>query len=79
MKTKIGDAMRLNLALFRIDVTDEIVVNTNSGGRSTFKNAPGTRRDGFELAWDGRFAYGFEAAVAYTLPRCHVHGALYHR
>ena len=58
--------MRLNLALFRIDVTDEIVVNTNAGGRSTFKNAPGTRRDGFELAWNGRFDYGLEAAVAYT-------------
>jgi iron complex outermembrane receptor protein len=58
--------MRLNLALFRIDVTDEIVVNTNSGGRSTFKNVPGTRRDGIEVAWSGRFAHGLEAAVAYT-------------
>jgi iron complex outermembrane receptor protein len=66
LKTKLADTMRLNLALFRIDVTDEIVVNTNAGGRSTFKNAPGTRRDGFELAWNGRFGYGLEAAVAYT-------------
>jgi iron complex outermembrane receptor protein len=65
-KAKIGESMRVNAALFRIDVTDEIVVNTNAGGRSTFKNAPGTRRDGFELAWNGRFLYGFEAAVAYT-------------
>ncbi len=67
VKSRLGDAMRLNLAVFRIDVTDEIVVDTNSGGRSTFKNAPGTRRDGFELAWNGRFQYGLEAAVAYTL------------
>jgi len=58
--------MRLNLALFHIDVTDEIVVNTNSGGRSTFKNASKTQRDGAELAWEGRFRHGFEAALAYT-------------
>jgi iron complex outermembrane receptor protein len=65
-KSKLGESMRLNVALFRIDVTDEIVVNTNSGGRSTFKNASRTRRDGFELAWEGRFVHGFESAIAYT-------------
>lgn len=66
VKSKLGESMRLNVALFRIDVTDEIVVNTNSGGRSTFKNASRTRRDGFELAWEGRFVHGFEVAIAYT-------------
>jgi iron complex outermembrane receptor protein len=59
--------MRLNLALFRIDVTDEIVVDTNAGGRSTFKNASKTKRDGIELAWEGNLPRGFEAALAYTL------------
>jgi len=67
VKSRLGDAMHLNLALFRIDVTDEIVVDTNSGGRSTFKNASKTRREGMEFAWDGRFAHGLEAALAYTL------------
>jgi iron complex outermembrane receptor protein len=67
LKSRLGEAMRLNLAVFRIDVTDEIVVNTNSGGRSTFKNAAETERKGVELAWDGRFRHGFEAALAYTL------------
>ncbi len=66
VKTKLGNSMRLNLALFRIDVTDEIVVNTNAGGRATFRNAAKTQREGFELAWDGRFQHGLEAAVAYT-------------
>ena len=65
-KTRLGPASRLNAAMFRIDVKDEIVVNTNSGGRSTFKNASRTRREGFELAWEGNFAGGFEAALAYT-------------
>ncbi len=44
LKTLIGDNGRANVALFRVDVTNEIVVDTNVGGRSTFKNAPGTRR-----------------------------------
>jgi iron complex outermembrane receptor protein len=66
VKSRLGDTMRLNLALFHIDVTDEIVVNTNAGGRSTFKNASKTQRDGAELAWEGRFRNGFEAGLAYT-------------
>ena len=66
VKSKLGDSMRLNLALFRIDVTDEIVVDTNAGGRSTFRNASNTRREGLELAWEGRFPRGFEVALAYT-------------
>jgi len=67
LKSRLGDSMRLNLALFRIDVTDEIVVDTNAGGRSTFKNASKTKRDGVELAWEGILPHGFEAALAYTL------------
>ncbi len=66
MKSRFGDWMRLNLALFHVDVTNEIVVDTNSGGRSTYKNASKTQRKGLELAWDGRFKNGLEAAVAYT-------------
>jgi iron complex outermembrane receptor protein len=67
IKSRLGDRMRLNLALFHIDVTDEIVVDTNSGGRSTFKNASKTKRDGLELAWEAYLPRGFEAALAYTL------------
>ena len=66
-KALIGEANRVNVALFRIDVDDEIVVNSSSGGRTDFKNAAQTRREGLELLWEGRFAQGFEAAVAYTL------------
>ena len=66
LKAQIGSAMRLSLALFRIDVTDEIVVLSSSGGRTVFQNAAETRREGLELGWNGRFADGFEAALAYT-------------
>jgi iron complex outermembrane receptor protein len=62
-----GGAQRATLAFFRVDVEDELVVASNIGGRTTFRNASRTRREGFELGWQGRFASGWEAAVAYTL------------
>ena len=67
VKALIGDKGRLNVALFRIDVSDEIVVESNAGGRSTFKNVQGTRREGLELGYAQRLPLGFEAALSYTL------------
>ncbi len=66
LKALIGDHGRANLALFRVDVTNEIVVDTNTGGRSTFKNAPGTKREGLEFGWGQKFGHGFEVAASYT-------------
>jgi iron complex outermembrane receptor protein len=66
LKALTGAAGRLNVALFRVDVADEIVVNSSSGGRTDFRNAARTRREGVELAWQGRFASGFEAALAWS-------------
>jgi iron complex outermembrane receptor protein len=54
------------VALFRIEVKDEIVINSSAGGRTDFRNAARTRRNGLELLWEGRYANGFEATVAYT-------------
>lgn len=41
---------RLDFTLFQIDTNDEIVVASSTGGNSTYKNAPGTSRAGWELA-----------------------------
>lgn len=41
---------RVDFTVYQIDSTDEIVVLSNTGGNSTFKNAPGTKRTGWELA-----------------------------
>ncbi|MDP3699492.1 MAG: TonB-dependent receptor [Hylemonella sp.] len=41
---------RVDVTVFQINTTDEIVVASSSGGISTFKNAPGTSRVGWELA-----------------------------
>ncbi|MBM3343620.1 MAG: TonB-dependent receptor [Betaproteobacteria bacterium] len=67
VKSLLGDNGRLNVAMFRIDTRDEIVVNSNAGGRSDFKNVPGgTRRKGLEVGWQHQFPFGFEAALSYT-------------
>jgi iron complex outermembrane receptor protein len=58
--------VRVNAALFDIATRDEIAIESNSGGRSTFKNVGRTHRGGFELGADARLPLGFEAALAWT-------------
>jgi iron complex outermembrane receptor protein len=57
---------RATAALFRVDTESEIVVATNVGGRSTFRNAGDTRREGLELQaerdWD---RFGLTASAAW--------------
>ncbi len=65
LKAFIGEA-RLNLALFQIDTSKEIVVLTNAGGRATFQNAGDTRRRGVELALDGELGGGFRGTLSAT-------------
>ena len=45
-----GAASRLDANVYQIDSTDEIVTASSAAGRTAFKNAPGTRRRGVELA-----------------------------
>ena len=40
---------RASGAVYRVETDDEIVVATNVGGRATFRNAGGTRREGVEV------------------------------
>ncbi len=65
-KGRFAGGARVGAALFRIDTTDEIVTNGNAGGRTDFKNASRTRRDGLELFAEGALGAGFEAVVAGT-------------
>ena len=66
VKARAAPGIRVNAALFRIDTRDEIVANANNGGRTDFKNAGRTRRDGFEASVEAKLAGGFEAYAAYT-------------
>ena len=56
----------LDAAVFDIDTRDEIVVDTNVGGRSTFRNAGSTTRRGAEISYAGRFGQSLRATVALT-------------
>ena len=64
-KARIGNGF-LTAALFQTRTNDEIVTNSNVGGRSTFRNAPSTRRDGFELSWAHETPSHWRTQLAYT-------------
>ncbi len=68
-KWKVADGYRLDAALFDIATHDEIVVDTNSGGRSTFKNAGRTQRRGAELSYLGQLSDEWRATLSLTALR----------
>jgi len=57
---------RINVAIFAADTSQEIVVDTATGGRTTYRNASNTRRRGIEAEWDGDLGAGFTAHVNYS-------------
>jgi iron complex outermembrane recepter protein len=65
-KFQLATLANLQAAVFQAKTEDEIVVLSNSGGRSRFKNAGGTKRDGLELAYNNQFAKGWKTQWAYT-------------
>lgn len=66
IKAYLGAQTHANLAVFHIDTEDEIVVLSNSGGRSVFQNAGKTQRNGAELALAGNWSNGSGALLSYT-------------
>ena len=68
-KWKIGDTQRLDVALFDITTRDELVVDTNTGGRSTFKNAGKTSRRGIEFSHIGQLSEALRTTVSLTFLR----------
>ena len=58
---------RANMALFDIRVRDEVVVDTASGGRTTFKNAGRTERRGVELSAETLLPGPWDVQLAYTV------------
>ena len=55
---------RVDFTVYQIDTTDEIVVLSNTGGNSTFKNAPGTKRTGWELSASTLLGANWRASVS---------------
>ena len=65
-KLQISPDLTGEATVFRALTRDEIVVNTNLGGRSTYQNAGRTRRSGAEFALSYRFAQNWRTQLTYT-------------
>ena len=71
VKAILPAGLRLNAAVFSVVTENEIVVDQSSGGRSTFRNAAHTDREGVEIGaetlgggpWGARVAYTYLDAV----------------
>ena len=59
----------LDVAAYQVRTDDELIVDTNTGGRSTFRNAGPTLRRGIEAAWNARFTEEWRAQLALTAMR----------
>jgi iron complex outermembrane receptor protein len=66
VKAYVLDSQRVNLAVFSTTTSDEIVIDTAVGGRTTYKNASKTRRRGIEAQWDADLGNGFSGYASYT-------------
>ena len=66
MKARFASGVRANAALFRIETRDEIVPNSAAGGRTDFKNASKTRRDGAELSLEATLPASLSMNLAAT-------------
>jgi iron complex outermembrane receptor protein len=66
VKAEPAPDWRVNAALFQARTSDEIAVQSNSGGRSAFQNVGETKRRGFELALSGRWAGAWSTYAALT-------------
>ncbi len=63
-KAVLAPGLRLDEAIFDTRTRNDLIVRTNSGGRTTYANAPATRRQGAELALDWRVAPDWELAAS---------------
>lgn len=69
-----ADSARWNVTAFDIRTDDEIVVQNNTGGRTTFQNAGRTLRQGLELSGQTRTGM-IDWTAAYTWLRANYHDA----
>ena len=66
VKQRLPGVGEASVAVFDTETHDEIVIQSNLGGRSTFQNAGATRRRGLELAASAELPGDLRAQGAYT-------------
>ena len=69
VKAYVGEATRVNAALFQIHTDDEIVVAGSEGGRTYYANAGKTLRQGMEVAVESKLGRTLTARGAVTAMR----------
>jgi iron complex outermembrane receptor protein len=69
IKARLGEQTRINAAVFQVRTRDELVVDSSSGGRTSYRNAGRTLRQGMELSLDSAWRYGLSTRVALTTLR----------
>jgi iron complex outermembrane recepter protein len=65
-KLRLREHTRAGLAVFQALTRNELVIDTNSNGRSTYENAPRIRRQGVEASLDTELAPNWKLQLAYT-------------
>ncbi|CAK9885774.1 MAG: Pesticin receptor [Candidatus Erwinia impunctatus] len=65
-KTRLGNGL-LTVALYQTDTEDELVAADNRYGRTVFRNAGKTRRQGSEIALDQQLTENLQFKAAWTL------------
>ncbi len=65
-KWQITRMLELDAAVFRSNTHDELAVQSNSNGRSTYQNVGDTRRQGFETSLTGSFAEDWQISAGVT-------------
>jgi iron complex outermembrane receptor protein len=66
-KAFVGNNTRTNLIMFKTDTENELVINDNANGRTTYTNANKTKRTGIEFSIDSQFDNNISLYAAYTL------------
>jgi iron complex outermembrane receptor protein len=69
LKARPLDGVRVNAAVFQVRTSGELVVDSSTGGRTSYRNGGDTLRQGAELSLDADWRYGLSTRVALTTLR----------
>ena len=69
VKSMLGERTRLDADVFQVRTRDELAVDSAAGGRTSYRNAGKTLRQGLEVSLDTSWAHGWNARIAATVLR----------
>jgi iron complex outermembrane receptor protein len=69
VKAMPADDVRINAAVFQVKTSDELVVDSASGGRTSYRNASATLRQGLELSADAEWQRNWHGRLALSVLR----------